>query len=188
MVEQVAPQFEHHPLTDAGEHEPRRRAEQPGGEPDADVGDHVEREPLRVGRRSRCRWHRRRSSSRGQEPQPKRGDRHHDGDPAPPPDGVAPEAGEAGVAFQAARASSPKSSVNGTAAPDQVLGEAALDDRGRRRARRPGPRPEWSRAAAPAISTVRPADGGAEGRTRSRSVSVSTADIGSSRTIRAPAR
>ena len=33
MVEQVAPQFEHHPLTDPGEHQPRRRAEQPGGGP-----------------------------------------------------------------------------------------------------------------------------------------------------------
>ena len=31
VVEQVAPQLEHHPLADPGEHEPGRRAEQPGG-------------------------------------------------------------------------------------------------------------------------------------------------------------
>ena len=43
VVEEVAAQLEHDPLPDPGQHQPGRRAEQPGRRPDGDVGDDVER-------------------------------------------------------------------------------------------------------------------------------------------------
>ena len=48
VLEEVAPEVEHHPLTDAGEHQPRRRAEHPRDDADRDVGDDVADEPVVV--------------------------------------------------------------------------------------------------------------------------------------------
>ena len=44
VVEEVAPELEHHPLPDAGEHQPRRRAEDPRDDADRDVDRDVARE------------------------------------------------------------------------------------------------------------------------------------------------
>ena len=42
VVEEVAAQVEHDLLADAGQHQPRRRAEHPGRRPDGDVEHHVD--------------------------------------------------------------------------------------------------------------------------------------------------
>ena len=44
VLEEVAPEVEHHPLADAGEHEPRRRPEDPRDDADRDVDRDVARE------------------------------------------------------------------------------------------------------------------------------------------------
>ncbi len=98
MLEEVAAQVEHDLLTDAGEHQPRRRAEDPGGCPDCDVEHHVDAETRLVRgldavvdgvADDRPAEHRCGGGDRG--------DQHDQADPPAAADGVAPEARQAGV-------------------------------------------------------------------------------------------
>ena len=98
MVEQVPPQVEHHPLADAGQHQPGRRPEHPGCEPDGDVGEHVDLQSVHVGCADAV-------VDRVADDLPARdgsggrdgGEQQHDGQAPPAANGIAPEAGETGA-------------------------------------------------------------------------------------------
>ena len=184
VVEEVAAQLEHDALADAGEAEPGGGAENPGGRVHGDVGER-RRSRGAARRRRGCRCRSRpdempaRDRRRGGEPR-----EHRDQD-------------QAALLVLRVRREPRK--------PGAVLGltrQGARLRRGRRRgrrlraapaacpARRSGPRRARPRRSATPIvesrwvatSTVRPATAGRRFSTSRRSVSVSTADIGSSST------
>ena len=129
VVEEVAAQVEHDLLADPGQHQPRRRAEDPGRQPDRDVEHDVEREPRRVGGLDavvdRVADDRPAEHGRGGGD---RGDEHDEADPPAAADGVAPEARQAGALLSGGKGFVSEQVGEGAAEADQVLRQAALDD------------------------------------------------------------